>query len=70
MWDVIIRTKSVARMLPILENILDGGKQKPSVSDRPSPISTKTQQSESVPQKDKSVETRSAPEFASADLFD
>jgi radical SAM superfamily enzyme YgiQ (UPF0313 family) len=70
MWDVIIRTKSVARMLPTLENILDGGKQKPGVCDRPSLISAKTQQPESVPEKDKSVETRSSPEFASADLFD
>jgi radical SAM superfamily enzyme YgiQ (UPF0313 family) len=68
MWDLIIRTKRVARMLPLLETILDGAKQKPCSLD--SPASPENQLPERSPGEDKEAETQPSPVFASADLFD
>ena len=70
MWDAIIRTKRVAHMLPILEKILEGTKEKPSVIDRPIPVSDETQLSKRIPSSDKAAETHVPPVFAGADLFD
>jgi len=69
MWDLIIRTKRVARMLPILETILDGGKQKPTVPEQ-APISPENRLPESSPGKDERAKSQQRPVFASADLFD
>ena len=66
MWDFIIRTKRVARMLPLLETILDGRKKakrqkttSPPASPRPSVSGFPKGQAETP-----------VVEFASADLFD
>ena len=70
MWDLIIRTKRVARMLPILETILDGGKQKPTVPEPQGPISPENRSPESSPGKDERAKSQQRPVFVSADLFD
>ena len=70
MWDLIIRTKRVACMLPILETILDGQKQKLVLADDQPPVAPETQRFEGVAGKDKAAETPPSPVFASADLFD
>jgi radical SAM superfamily enzyme YgiQ (UPF0313 family) len=70
MWDVIIRTKRVARMLPILETILDGGRQKSNGSELQVTISPEKRLAESSPRKDEGMKAHQAPVFASADLFD
>lgn len=62
MWDFMIRTKRVARMLPLLETILDGAKARTrqSPAEAISPLQ---------PSPDNQTIGR-APEFASAELFD
>lgn len=70
MWDFIIRTKRVSRMLPILETILDGADQKHSPPEVRPPVSPVNWLSESSPGKSEVAETQSVPVFASADLFD
>jgi radical SAM superfamily enzyme YgiQ (UPF0313 family) len=68
MWDFIIRTKRVARMLPLLETILDGanGKERADVHEQ---APSEDLHRESVPQTAEG-DAKSAPVFASADLFD
>ncbi len=68
MWDFVIRTKRVASMLPLLETILDGnrerGSQKPEAASRP--------QDEAVSPAPAGAESeaRVPVAFANADFFD
>jgi len=61
---------SIRDVLPILEKILEGTKEKPSVIDRPIPVSDETQLSKRIPTSNKAGETQVPPMFAGADLFD
>ncbi len=69
MWDLIIRTRRCASMLPILETILDGTKQKSSLPELQVQVSLEKKESESSVRKDEETKAQ-LPVFASADLFD
>ena len=65
--DAIIRTKRVARMLPILETIPDGAKEEPEPQ---VPTSPENLRPESSPGNNEGSKLQLPHVFASADLFD
>lgn len=68
--DAIIRAKRVSRMLPILETIPDGAKQKPGDPEPQVPTPPENLRPESSPGNDEGAKPHLPPVFASADLFD
>ena len=70
MWDFIIRTRQIVRMLPLLEAILEGtdkGSSRDGLASRRAtsfPRANATVGPEDVPQRIRPIE------FAGADLFD